>query len=88
MALVTPGSTHMRPFSRSISRIRFIRDMTSSTPSSTGSAPPERPDPAPRATHGTCARAQAATTCCTSSAVPGSTAATGVARYCSNPSDS
>ena len=28
------------------------------------------------------------TTCCTSSAVPGRTAAAGVARYCSSPSDS
>ncbi len=48
--------------------MRFIRETTISTPSSIGSAPPERPEPAPRATHGTSARAQAATTCRTSSA--------------------
>ena len=85
---VTPGSTHTRWFSRSISRIRFIRESTIRTPSSTGSAPPERPEPAPRATHGTPTRAHAATTRCTSSAVPGSAAAAGTARYCSSPSDS
>ena len=68
--------------------MRFIRETTISTPSSIGSAPPERPEPAPRATHGTSAFAQAATTCRTSSAVPGSTAAAGVAWYCSRPSDS
>ena len=47
----------------------------SSTPSSTGSAPPDRPLPEPRATHGTPAAWQARTTAATSSPVPGSTAA-------------
>ena len=50
---VTPGSTSTRPFSTSTSRTRRSRDSAISTPSSTGSAPPDRPDPAPRATHGT-----------------------------------
>jgi hypothetical protein len=58
------------------------------TPSATGSAPPERPDPAPRATHGTSAAAHALTQACTSSALPGSTATAGSAVYCSRPSDS
>ena len=48
-----------------------MRETTISTPSSIGSAPPDRPEPAPRATHGTSACAQAATTCRTSSAVLG-----------------
>ena len=46
-------------------------------PSSTGSAPPDRPEPAPRATHGTPACAQARTHAWTSAAEPGSTAARG-----------
>ena len=86
--LVTPGSTQMRWLARSISRIRFIRETTISTPSAIGSAPPERPEPAPRATHGTPASAHAFTTACTSSADPGSTAAAGITWYCSRPSDS
>ena len=40
-------------------------------PSATGSAPPERPVPAPRATNGTPSRAQSRTTACTSSVEPG-----------------
>ena len=57
-------------------------------PSAIGSAPPERPEPAPRATHGTSACAHARTTAWTSSALPGSTAAPGITWYCSSPSDS
>ena len=57
-------------------------------PSSTGSAPPDRPEPAPRATHGTPACAQARTHAWTSAAEPGSTAARGEEEYCSSPSDS
>ena len=68
--------------------MRFIRESTISTPSSIGSAPPDSPEPAPRATHGTSARAQAAHDRWTSSARAGSTAAAGIARYCSSPSDS
>ena len=84
---VTPGSTSTRPFSMSTSRTRRSRDSAISTPSSTGSAPPERPDPAPRATHGTSASWQARTTAATSSADPGSTTATGWAAYWSSPSE-
>src|SRR4051794_22352849 len=85
---VTPGSTTTRWYSRSTSRIRFIRDSTSSTPSSTGRAPPDRPEPAPRATHGTSRSWQARTTARTCSAVSGTTPAPGVAAYWSRPSDS
>ena len=85
---VTPGSTTTRWLSRSTSRMRRIRESAIRTPSSTGSAPPESPDPAPRATQGTPASWQARTTRCTSSAVPGSTTARGVTAYCSSPSDS
>jgi hypothetical protein len=88
LAFVTPGSTQIRWFSRSTSSTRFMRETTISTPSSIGSAPPDSPEPAPRATHGTPARAQACTTACTSSAVPGRTAAAGTTRYWSRPSDS
>ena len=75
--LVTPGSTHTRWLARSTSSTRFIRETTISTPSATGSAPPDSPEPAPRATHGTPASAHARTAW-TSSAVPGSTAAAGM----------
>ena len=59
-----------------------------STPSTTGSAPPDRPEPAPRATHGTPSSEHARTTSRTSPALPGRTTAPGVTRYCSSPSDS
>ena len=49
---MTPGSTRIQPFSRSTSRIRFIRESATTMPSRTGSAPPESPVPAPRATTG------------------------------------
>ena len=68
--------------------MRFIRETTISTPSEIGSAPPESPEPAPRATHGTPASAHALTTAWTSSADAGSTAAAGITWYCSSPSDS
>jgi hypothetical protein len=59
-----------------------------STPSATGRAPPDSPDPAPLATHGTPAVAHAATTARTCSASAGSTATAGTWWYCSSPSDS
>ena len=65
-----------------------MRVTAMSTPSSTGSAPPDSPEPAPRATHGTPASLQARTTSRTSRAVAGSTTAPGRQRYCSSPSDS
>src|SRR3954452_7128134 len=85
---VTPGSTTMRWVSRSPSRIRRMRETTISTPSSTGRAPPDRPEPAPRATHGTPASWHARTTRWTCSAESGRTTAPGVTAYCSSPSDS
>ena len=75
--LVTPGSTTMRWLARSTSTIRLIRLSEIRIPSATGVAPPDSPEPAPRATHGTPARWQARTTACTSSVEPGSTAADG-----------
>ena len=50
---VTPGSTVTRRFGMSMSRTRFRRDRTISTPSGCGSAPPDSPVPWPRATNGT-----------------------------------
>ena len=85
---MTPGSTQIRAFSRSISRTRFSRETTIRTPSVIGSAPPDSPEPEPRATHGTLSRAHARTTAWTCSALPGSTAAAGSAWYCNSPSDS
>ena len=52
---VTPGSTSTRPFGMSTSRMRRSRESAIRMPSSTGSAPPESPEPAPRATQGTSA---------------------------------
>ena len=42
--------------------MRFIRASEITTPSATGSAPPERPVPAPRATNGTPCSWQSRTT--------------------------
>jgi hypothetical protein len=86
--LVTPGSATTRWFRRSTSRMRRSRDSAITTPSSTGRAPPERPEPEPRATHGTPAAWQAATIAITSDALAGSTTARGIAAYCVRPSDS
>jgi hypothetical protein len=85
---VTPGWQTTRWLSRSTSRMRFMRVSETSTPSSTGSAPPESPEPLPRATHGTSASWHARTTsetCCVSA---GRTTARGRWWYCSSPSDS
>ena len=49
-------------------------------PSATGTAPPERPVPAPRATNGTPCASQARTAATTCSVVAGSTTASGTAR--------
>ena len=68
--------------------MRRILDSEITTPPSTGSDPPDRPVPDPRATHGTAARWQAATTAATSEALSGRTAAAGTTAYCSSPSDS
>ena len=57
-------------------------------PSATGSAPPDRPVPAPRATNGMCSRAQTATTADTSSVLTGSTTSAGMTRYPVRPSHS
>jgi hypothetical protein len=86
--LVTPGSTTTRWLGRSTSRIWRMRVSEITIPSATGVAPPDRPDPAPRATQGTPARWQARTTAWTSSVDPGSTTADGVTAYCRSPSDS
>ena len=48
--LVTPGSTTATRLSKSISRMRLNLAMPSSTPSASGSAPPDSEVPAPRGT--------------------------------------
>ena len=68
--------------------MRRIRDMTISTPSACGTAPPDRPVPLPRATKITPAEAHARTTAATCSAVDGSTTRAGVARCDVSPSHS
>ncbi len=65
-----------------------IRDITISTPSWCGSAPPDKPVPLPRATNGTRAAAHAATTAAVSAAVAGSTARAGTDRCEVSPSHS
>ena len=65
-----------------------IRDITISTPSRCGSAPPDRPVPLPRATNGTPAPAHSATTAATSAAEPGSTTSAGTHRCEVSPSHS
>ena len=65
-----------------------IRDITISTPSWCGSAPPDSPVPLPRATNGTPARAHSVTTAATSSAVAGSTTSAGTLRCEVSPSHS
>ena len=52
-AAMTPGCTTARRFATSISRMRAMRANDTTTPPSTGIAPPERPVPAPRGTMGT-----------------------------------
>ena len=85
---VTPGSTTARRLTGSISTMARIRDITTSTPLSCGSAPPDRPVPLPRATNGTPARAHSATTAATSAAEPGSTTNAGTHRCEVSPSHS
>ena len=60
--LVTPGSTTTQPRSTSTSSTRVIRASEITIPSATGSAPPESPDPAPRATNGIPSAAHTRTT--------------------------
>ena len=57
-------------------------------PSATGTAPPERPVPAPRATNGAPWVRHTRTAACTSSVVRGRTTASGTARWPVRPSHS
>ena len=68
--------------------MRFIRESATTTAPSTGSAPPERPVPAPRGTMGAPAARAARTTAATSSVEPGSTTSAGRTRYPVSPSHS
>ncbi len=86
--LVTPGSTMARRLSGSTSSTRRIREVTMSTPSLRGSAPPDSPVPEPRATNGTPAPAQARTTAAICSARSGSTTSAGAVRCAVSPSHS
>ncbi len=85
---MAPGSTIARWLAGSMAMMRRIRDVTISTPSACGSAPPDRPVPEPLATNGTFAAAHARTTAATSSAVRGSTTSAGVTRCEVRPSHS
>ena len=75
-----PGWTRATRLTVSTSRIRLSFARLSSTPSASGSAPPDRPVPAPRATTGTSRPAQVRITSCTCSTVSGSTATRGTCR--------
>ncbi len=66
-------------FGASISRIRDIRANETTTPPSTGMAPPERPVPAPRGTIGTPCCEQNRASFDTSAVSLGSTTASGEA---------
>src|SRR5262245_35492147 len=68
--------------------MRRILASDSSTPSPRGSAPPERPVPAPRATTGTLSSWQARSTSRTSSSEEGSATTIGSCRYAESPSHS
>jgi len=78
--LVTPGCTRAVRASGFTARMRRIRASDSSTPSPRGSAPPERPVPAPRAVTGTFSWLQARSTSRTSSSVEGSATTIGSCR--------
>ena len=84
--LVTPGCTTARRLATSTASTSRIRCKPTTTPSATGSAPPESPVPAPRATNGTPASWQARTTAATSSVVAGSATAEGETRTPVRPS--
>ena len=68
--------------------MRRIRVSAISTPSSTGSAPPDSPVPEPRATHGTPARWHTRDDVGDLVAAAGEHRELGMAAYCSSPSDS
>ena len=57
-------------------------------PSATGSAPPERPVPAPRATNGIPCSSHEPTAACTSAVDPASTTSAGTTRWPVSPSHS
>ena len=86
--LVTPGSTTARRSTGSTSSTRFNRATLMTTPSATGSAPPERPVPAPRATNGTPCSAHTRTAAATCAASRGSSTSSGTTRYPVSPSHS
>ena len=67
----TPGSTHARRSSGRTSRIRSIFDVTTTSASPIGVAPPARPVPEPRGTTGRACRAATCMHATTSSTVWG-----------------
>jgi hypothetical protein len=74
---MTPGSTTARSSSGTTATTARIFDVTISTPSACGRAPPESPVPEPRATNGTPAATQARTVRAHSAASRGSTTSPG-----------
>ncbi len=75
--VTTPGSTVAVRFSRSISRMRFMREKWSTTPPRAGTGPPVRLLAAPRGVTGRPRAWARATTRATSRALPGRTTASG-----------
>ncbi len=71
-----------------MARIRLNFAIDNVTPRRCGSAPPDRPVPAPRATTGTPFAWQIRRTAATCSSESGSTTSSGVARYAVRPSHS
>ena len=77
--LMSPGCTTARRFATSISRMRAMRANDTTTPPSTGIAPPDSPVPAPRGTIGTWCSWQKRASAATSPVSLGRTTASGVA---------
>ena len=84
--LRTPGCTTARRAKGSMRKIRFMPLSTNKMPSACGSAPPDKPVPAPRLTIGTPCWRQHFTTATTSASLFGNTTAGGRARNMVSPS--
>ena len=78
--LITPGCTRATRLGRSTSRIFFIRDSPITMQPADGSAPPDKPVPAPRGTTGIPSSRDSFTHAATSSVEPGSTTISGRTR--------
>jgi len=86
--LVTPGCTRAQRLRGSIATTALRRARPRITPLPSGSAPPESPVPAPRATTGTPRSLHTRNTACISSMVRGNATASGSWRNAVSPSHS